>query len=710
MNGAWKLKLSVNDWIEFEDERHQVTRLRETAVHLRSESGVPQIIAMAALVADPTFQAKAVPPDKPAGPVLDRTAILEGLPETERKRVLQMQAHLHEVTTGFRSGDRDEAAVGEPRPSFAPELPLNSRMEAKAAELGITTRRLYQLLDAWRSNGLWGLVDKRKTRPSNPLAGTDARVIEAIREQYQAEIHDSAGTIGNRFRRRVQNRLDTIHGPDTVTLPSKRGFYRLVDLVLDRSPGAPSGTKRSAANQPDRPFDPVLAERPGQLVMMDTTPLDVLAYDPATNDYVGVELTYALDVCTRCMLAWRLTPTGTKGIDVGGLLADAITPEPMRPDWPAMLRFSMLRVPYERMLDFDARLAEAAARPVIYPEAIIIDHGKPYQSDVMMRACDRLGISVYDARKLQPTDKPHVESTFRTIRLDFSEHVAGYKGRDVAHRGRDVEKIARWTIAELEEFFAEYVVGVFQRRWHSGLFLPGFPDLRMSPNEAYAQAMERTGFIVCPTDPNMYYELLPIEWRTIQPYGVEIDSLIYTDDHYALYNHKGAKPPYTGKHAGKWPIRQDPRDRLHAYFQDLEGIWHVLRWTHALDEHQPFTDTTLREAKRLLAVRGINNAEQNDIAATLLDLQNRMDAPESWTRTDRKRMSRDAERARAAARDRHQATQAQGEHHPSSGPAPLALVPDLDDPDQTDPSDTVIDLSDLESLEVWNPHAAGEKD
>lgn len=80
----------------------------------------------------------------------------------------------------------------------------------------------------------------------------------------------------------------------------------------------------------------------------------------------------------------------------------------------------------------------------------------------------------------------------------------------------------------------------------------------------------------------MYYELLPIHWRTIQPYGVEIDSLIYTDDHYALYNHKGAKAPYTGKHTGKWPIRQDPRDRLHAYFQDLEGTWHVLRWTHAL--------------------------------------------------------------------------------------------------------------------------------
>lgn len=68
-------------------------------VHLRSESGVPQIIAVSALVSDPSFQAKAEPPDKPSGPVLDRTAILDGLPEAERTRVLAMQAHLYETTT-----------------------------------------------------------------------------------------------------------------------------------------------------------------------------------------------------------------------------------------------------------------------------------------------------------------------------------------------------------------------------------------------------------------------------------------------------------------------------------------------------------------------------------------------------------------------------------------------------------------------------------
>ncbi|RKN50280.1 hypothetical protein D7223_00195 [Micromonospora endolithica] len=43
------------------------------------------------------------------------------------------------------------------------------------------------------------------------------------------------------------------------------------------------------------------------------------------------------------------------------------------------------------------------------------------------------------------------------------------------------------------------------------------------------------------------------------------------------------------------------------------------------------------------------------MAKALLALQNRTDAPESWTRTDRRRQARDAERARAAARDRERA-------------------------------------------------------
>jgi hypothetical protein len=37
------------------------------------------------------------------------------------------------------------------------------------------------------------------------------------------------------------------------------------------------------------------------------------------------------------------------------------------------------------------RLAAAAARPVIYPETILVDLGRPYQCEVLMAACERPG-------------------------------------------------------------------------------------------------------------------------------------------------------------------------------------------------------------------------------------------------------------------------------------------------------------------------------
>lgn len=55
--------------------------------------------------------------------------------------------------------------------------------------------------------------------------------------------------------------------------------------------------------------------------------------------------------------------------------------------------------------------------------------------------------------------------------------------------------------------------------------------------------------------------------------------------------------------------------------------------------------------------------------------------------------ARDAERARAAARDRNQAIPAI-----DSGPAALHLVPS-----STDAPEQVVDLTDLDSCEVWDP-------
>ncbi|MFI6997189.1 hypothetical protein [Nocardia sp. NPDC050175] len=713
-------KLALHQWIEFEDEPHQVVGFAESAVRLQSRSGHAQLIVVGALLADPSFRHTPRPDEitDPPNAETDNTAndlvrtgwdngaVWDDLPEPDRDRVYELEAHLLEATTGYRSGTPEQVQPGEPREQYHPSLPVKQRMITKAAEIGYTDRRLFQLLARYREHGVAELVDKRKIKGTNPLARIDHRIVRAVREQASFEESESTGTI-NRFKRRVQNRLNNTHGPGVVELPSESTFRRAVTLLLPgRYTFGLAKTRQTTANKPDRSYGHVIAHRPGEIVMIDTSWLDVIAYDPITDETFTCEITVAIDLYSRSLLAWRITPLGTKGIDIGLLVADAMTPEPMRSGWPETLRYSMMWIPHERLLNIDERLAAAASRPVIYPETILVDQGMPYKSDVVRRACTSLGISYPLARKGRPTDKPEVEAVFNTIRSQFSEHVAGYKGSDVARRGRDPQAQARWTVPELEEFFAEYVVAVYQRRWHKGLTVPGYPSERLSPNQAYGFGVRLTGYVTCPTDPTLYFQLMPIAWRKITDAGVQIENLIYKDakenPEEVLFDLRHSTSPYPNA-GGKWPIRYDPRNLLHAYFHDpFKDRWVLLRWTHALDEHLPFTDNTLREVVKLIGARSERQLDQAEVAAALIDLQNRTDAPESWTTTDRRRAARDAERARAASRDHHRALAAAA-GTPAQRKVPalhVVAAPDLDS-DITDLDD--VDLSHIVAGEVWRP-------
>jgi transposase InsO family protein len=78
-------------------------------------------------------------------------------------------------------------------------------------------------------------------------------------------------------------------------------------------------------------------------------------------------------------------------------------------------------LPYERLLAIDDRLEQAAARPVIVPDTIVIDHGKVFVSDTFSSACSLLGISLQLARPRTPTDKAIVERTFASINSLFCQ-------------------------------------------------------------------------------------------------------------------------------------------------------------------------------------------------------------------------------------------------------------------------------------------------
>ncbi|MFD4371408.1 Mu transposase C-terminal domain-containing protein [Streptomyces sp. NPDC058527] len=92
--------------------------------------------------------------------------------------------------------------------------------------------------------------------------------------------------------------------------------------------------------------------------------------------------------------------------------------------------------------------------------------------------------------------------------------------------------------------------------------------------------MARAGYIEAPRDPDLAYEFLKTEWRTIQHYGVEIGRRRYSGP--GLKGLSDVRSPYKGPVENGWPFQVDPDDITRIYVRDLDRRWRTLRRASAI--------------------------------------------------------------------------------------------------------------------------------
>ena len=387
-------------------------------------------------------------------------------PAAERAR--WWERHVLEVITG-----RDPNAAA-PRSEYDPQThSVADREVAKAVELSrdghsvsaATVRRKRQRYEA---RGLAGLVDGRSNRARLPQGRTDPRVAQELRRVIDASVESASRTV-EFFRWKVEQSLAAANGPGEVVMPSRAAFYRLFDRVTaGRHVTGSARTRRSEAAKPDGPFGVFSPVRPGELMQIDSTPLDIAVL--LDDGVVGrVELTGLIDVATRTVTAAVLRPT-TRSVDASLLLARTVTPEPMRPGWSDALRMSRSVLPHRHLLTVDERLEHAAARPVIVPETIVCDQGNVFVSHNFRISCALLGIDFQPTHPGSPAEKPHIEKMMSTVGTLFCQYVSGYLGSSVERRGRGVEADPLWSMLELQELLDEWLIAGFtdRRSLHTG--------------------------------------------------------------------------------------------------------------------------------------------------------------------------------------------------------------------------------------------------
>ena len=587
--------------------------LAGTSVRLRSDNGSESVVLLAYLMASPEF----VVIDGARAPSVEPFGLLEGLPVKVLEEAREWERHVLEVETGLSPNPLPGAT---PRAGFDPaSTTIAERDRAKAAELGVSLRTVKARRARYAQQGLWGLVDQRAVRLSAATGRADARLVAAIREVIDAETDTSTGT-RSRLIRRVVKAVEAIYGPGVVPLPGKTTFYKVIDAVASgRHTFGSAVTRRQTANRPPGVFTPTHAARPGEQVQIDSTPIDVLVLLD-TGVPVRADLTIAVDVATRPICAAVLRPVGTKAVDAALLLARMLVPEPMRPGWSAALRMSASRLPHARLVDIDSRMELAAARPVIVPDTIVIDGGKVFVSDTFTRACDRLGVSVQRARPRTPTDKAIVEATFGSINTLFCQHVAAYTGSNPTLRGLDAA--GAWTVPELQNLFDEWLLAGWQPRPHDGLRDPLLPRRALSPNEMYAALVAAAGYLPLTLTGEDYLELLPVEWRQINAYGIRIGYRTYDCAELGPWRlqHSGVTA-----RRGLWEVHYDPYDATHVFVRTPDG-WVSVPWTHLPMVSAPFAEFTWRHARALAAEQGRDDTNETEVARVLDDLLTRAQA------------------------------------------------------------------------------------
>jgi len=334
--------LTIGSKFQFDGESWKVEGFIGGDLKIRSTKGKPATFAVSELVVSPGF---AFLDQDAGGEQQDETTTFPENASADAIRSAKiLLEHLNEIETGFKSGFLGAALKHEPLPAYdVEETTSTQRLAAKALELGVTERTLWKQKAAYKASGIYGLLDQRQVRLSP--SKTDARVIEALHFVVES-LTDASNVTNQHIIRKIKKRLLAIDPNKELSIPSEATFNRLIARETKNKGlrGSAKG-RRSINNGPETTYRRFYASRPGEMVILDSTRLDAFAMDPVSFKWISVELTIAIDLYTRSIVAWRFTPVSTKGVDAALLLHDILRPKMMLKGWPESARWSYVGVP-----------------------------------------------------------------------------------------------------------------------------------------------------------------------------------------------------------------------------------------------------------------------------------------------------------------------------------------------------------------------------
>ncbi|WP_082489684.1 DDE-type integrase/transposase/recombinase [Frigoribacterium sp. Leaf172] len=467
---------------------------------------------------------------------------------------------------------------------------ITHRIPVVAPMMGVKPRQAWNRNAAKAKDDGWGMMGE-----TPPKGGVQYPVVDrALRRLVKrAAIAMQKSGQSRLTKKLLLERVESLATDEGLHWPSRTAVNEVAKQVL-----APLGTFRLDVKAEDGnatrfglDYGHVEATYPGEYVLVDSTVLDVHARSPyGPTVWHRVELTVAMDLFSRAIIAIRLSPFSTKGIDIAELFHEMLRPE--RTSWDSTNNVNLPGVGAPSVLLIDW---EGSTLSTIRPVTIVADNGKVYTSIQMRRIARLAGISIQYGRKLKGSDKAHVERFFRSIRTLLLERLQGYKGNRPGAHGKRAEKNAIYPLELLNRIIREVVATVYHCADHRGVKGFGDPGLPWSPLEKLAEGFEDAGVPLLLGVRDLAVQLLPTFMRSINHYRVEYGGRVYRGKIVPEYANR--KSSLAGA-KGLWPFFHNIARPDVIFFQEPEsGRIHELVDLSAPDWSRPFAiETAIRTA------------------------------------------------------------------------------------------------------------------
>jgi hypothetical protein len=232
----------------------------------------------------------------------------------------------------------------------------------------------------------------------------------------------------------------------------------------------------------------------------------------------------------------------------------------------------------------------------------------------------------------------------------------------------------------------------------------------LTPNEKYAALVEVAGYVPVPLSQNDYIELLSVEWRAINSYGIKIRHRKY--DSRALRRYR-REPSGVKAKKDLWEVHRDPYDVSRIWVRNhRDGGWIEATWTYLNAGPVPFGDLAWDHAQKMLARRGIDKPTEDQIARAARDLLDRAgQGPGEQPAAAGPAASQSRQDMRAAARTRATTSEDVKSSWPGRAPREpgTAVLPDSDQAARDDGENEEGTLAEVVPLGVFDAAKEAKK-